>query len=44
MKHDIGVQPDEKRRHTFLLQMRNTPEWSALIQTVHWFHSCDATW
>jgi len=42
MKHDIGVQPDEKRRHTFLLQMRNTPEWSALIQTVHWFHSCDA--
>lgn len=42
MKHDIGVQPDEKRRHTFLLQMRNTPDWCALIQTVHWFQSCDA--
>jgi len=42
MKHDISVQPDEKRRHTFLLQMKNAPDWSALIQTVHWFHSCDA--
>lgn len=42
MKHDIGVQPDEKRRHAFLLQMRNAPEWCALIQTVHWFQSCDA--
>jgi hypothetical protein len=42
MKHDIGIQPDEKRRHTFLLQMRITPDWCALIQTVHWFQSCDA--
>lgn len=42
MKHDIGVQPDEKRRHTFLVQIRNAPDWTALIQTVHWFHSCDA--
>jgi hypothetical protein len=42
MKHDISVQPDEKRRHTFLVQMRTSPDWSALIQTVHWFHSCDA--
>jgi hypothetical protein len=42
MKHDIGVQPDEKRRHTFLVQMKNAPDWTALIQTVHWFHSCDA--
>ena len=42
MKHDIGVQPDEKRRHTFLVKMKNAPAWTALIQTVHWFHSCDA--
>jgi hypothetical protein len=42
MKHGIGVQPDEKRRHTFLVQMKNAPDWTALIQTVHWFHSCDA--
>ncbi|SPE54487.1 hypothetical protein SBV1_1890018 [Verrucomicrobia bacterium] len=36
------VQPDEKVRHTFLVQMRDSPEWSVLIQTVHWFHSCDS--
>lgn len=42
MKHDIGVQSDEKRRHTFLVQMRNAPDWTALLQTIHWFHSCDA--
>jgi hypothetical protein len=42
MKHDIGVQPDEKRRHTFLVQMRQRPNWTALLQTIHWFHSCDA--
>jgi hypothetical protein len=42
MQHDISVQPDEKRRHTFLLQMKNTHDWTTLIQTVHWFHSCDA--
>jgi len=38
----VGIQPDEKLRHTFLVQMKETPEWSALIQTVHWFHSCDS--
>ncbi len=42
MKEDAGVQPDEKVRQTFLVQMRDTPEWSVLIQTVHWFHSCDS--
>lgn len=42
MKHGIGVEPDEKRRHAFLVQMKNAPDWTALIQTVHWFHSCDA--
>src|SRR5947199_2161442 len=42
MKHGIGVQPDEKVRHAFLVQTSVAPEWSVLIQTVHWFHSCDA--
>jgi hypothetical protein len=42
MKHGIGVQPDEKFRHAFLVQMSAAPEWSVLIQTVHWFQSCDA--
>jgi hypothetical protein len=42
MKHDVGIQPDEKVRQTFLVQMSDTPEWSALLQTIHWFHSCDA--
>jgi hypothetical protein len=42
MKDDVGVQPDEKVRQTFLLQMRATPDWSVLLQTVHWFHSCDS--
>lgn len=42
MQHDISVHPDERRRHTFLLQMKNAPDWTALIETVHWFHSCDA--
>ena len=42
MKDDVGVQPDEKVRQTFLLQMRATPDWSGLLQTVHWFHSCDS--
>ena len=41
MKDDVGIQPDEKVRQTFLLQMRGTPVWSILVQTVHWFHSCD---
>jgi hypothetical protein len=42
MRQDIGAQPDEKRRHTFLVQMKGAPDWTALIQTVHWFYSCDA--
>jgi hypothetical protein len=42
MTQDIGAQPDEKRRHTFLVQMKCAPDWTALIQTVHWFYSCDA--
>ncbi len=42
MKKDVGVQPDEKVRQTFLVQIRDIPEWSVLIQTVHWFHSCDS--
>ena len=42
MKDDVGIQPDEKVRQTFLLQMRATPDWSVLVQTVHWFHSCDS--
>ncbi len=42
MKDDVGIQPDEKVRQTFLLQMRGTPDWSVLVQTVHWFHSCDS--
>ena len=42
MKKDIKVEADEKVRHGFLVQMRATPEWSVLIQTVHWFHSCDS--
>jgi hypothetical protein len=42
MKHGVGMLADAKVRQTFLLQMRDAPDWSALIQTVHWFHSCDA--
>lgn len=42
LKEELGVEPDFEVRHTFLVQMRETPDWSVLIQTVHWFHSCDA--
>lgn len=42
MDDGVGVEPDSKLRHAFLIQMRSAPGWSALIQTVHWFHSCDA--
>jgi hypothetical protein len=42
MKEDVGIQPDENVRQTFLVQMRGTPDWSVLVQTVHWFHSCDS--
>jgi hypothetical protein len=42
MKHGIEVQSDEKLRHVFLVQMSAAPDWSVLIQTVHWFQSCDA--
>jgi hypothetical protein len=42
MKREISVQGDSKLRHAFLLQMSASPDWSVLIQTVHWFHSCDA--
>lgn len=42
LKKDLGVEPDFEVRHTFLVQMRETPDWSVLIQTVHCFHSCDA--
>ena len=30
MKKDAGVQPDEKVRQTFLVQIRDIPEWSVL--------------
>lgn len=43
MKAGVDIQPDEKTRQTFLLQMRSAPEWSVLVQTVHWFQNCDAT-
>jgi hypothetical protein len=42
MKDGVGIQPDEKVRQAFLLQMGDAPDWSVLIQTVHWFHTCDA--
>lgn len=42
MREDVEVQPDEKVRHAFLVQMRGTAEWCVLIQTVHWFQNCDA--
>jgi hypothetical protein len=42
LKKELRVEPDFEARHTFLVQMRETPDWSVLIQTVHWFHSCDA--
>jgi hypothetical protein len=42
LKKDLRVEPDFDVRHTFLVQMRGAPDWSVLLQTVHWFHSCDA--
>ncbi len=42
MQDGMGLQPEANLRHTFLVQMRSTPEWSVLLQTVHWFHSCDS--
>lgn len=36
------IRPDPAHRHAFLVQTRNAPETSVLIQTIHWFHSCDA--
>jgi hypothetical protein len=42
MKEGVGVQADEKVRQSFLVQIRDAPEWAVLIQTVHWSHSCDS--
>ena len=42
MKRSAELQPDERVRQTVLVQMRDTPEWSFLLQTIHWFHSCDS--
>src|SRR5262249_46008947 len=42
MREDAQLEQEQNIRHCFLIQMRDTPEWSVLIQTVHWFHSCDA--
>jgi hypothetical protein len=42
MRDGVGVEPNETVRHTFLVQLRETPEWTVLIQTVHWFFSCDS--
>jgi hypothetical protein len=42
MKRDVSLQGPSTLRHTFLIQMSSAPNWSVLIQTVHWFHSCDA--
>jgi hypothetical protein len=42
MRDDAQLEQEQNVRHCFLVQMRDTPEWSVLIQTVHWFHSCDA--
>jgi hypothetical protein len=39
---EAQVEPEQNVRHCFLLEMRDAPEWSVLVQTVHWFHSCDA--
>jgi hypothetical protein len=42
MEKGVEAQPDEKIRDAFLVQTRDTPEWSVLIQTVHWFQACDS--
>jgi hypothetical protein len=42
MRDGVELEQEQNIRHCFLVQMRDTPEWSVLIQTVHWFHSCDA--
>src|SRR5262245_8350664 len=42
MKKDVSIHAEPTLRHTFLVQMSATPQWSVLIQTVHWFHFCDA--
>jgi hypothetical protein len=42
MKENVEVEPDEKSRNAFLVQMRDAPDWTVLIQTVNWFHSCDS--
>lgn len=42
MQEDVGIEAAEGIRHTFLLQMRESPDWTVLVQTVHWFQSCDA--
>ncbi|HEY7116129.1 MAG TPA: hypothetical protein VH475_06070 [Tepidisphaeraceae bacterium] len=42
MSPDAGIEGGSDQRHTFLISMRQVPDWSVLVQTVHWFHNCDA--
>lgn len=41
MKKDLSIQPVEEKRDAFLVKFKKS-EWPVLIQTVHWFKSCDA--
>ena len=41
MKKDLGIQPAEETRDAFLVKFKKS-DWPVLIQTAHWFKSCDA--
>jgi len=41
MTEDLGVEPSEEKRDAFLVKFKKS-DWTVLIQTVHWFKSCDA--
>ena len=41
MKKDLGIQPSEEKRDAFLVKFKRS-DWTVLIETAHWFKSCDA--
>ncbi|MBV9865695.1 MAG: hypothetical protein JO316_10115 [Abitibacteriaceae bacterium] len=42
MQEDVAFEMAGDVRQAFLVQMRASPEWSVVLQTIHWFQNCDA--
>jgi hypothetical protein len=41
LSKQAGMQPHPDRRDVFAVQFRHTPDWTVLIETVHWIQPAD---